>query len=426
MPDPDNREELVASFSHTVRRMAAVEAEGEDVVVIRTVTPEPLLLTDVAGLAVLPRGLMPAGVRFEAKTACGGGEVWPGMAAFNDGRAAIGTGPFRLRHYERAGTIVLERNPFYAGPVPPWTEVRLTPIPQSAARLASLLAGDQDVIEAPGTADLPKLREDLRFSVTSAPTFRLLFLQFDVARDPSPFVVGANALRDVRVRQALSLALNRQALVDRIMDGVAGPAAQFLPGEMPGAIPGLDVLAYDPARARALLAEAGYPDGFAMTLHATNNRYVNDGAMAQAVVQQWQRIGVRAQLDAMPGVTFFSRRGRRDFSASMAAWATDSGETLAFFRGWLITADVADGLGTSNYGRWSDPVFDRAVRAALVTVEPGARAALLRVASARALEEMPVVPIHFDSAVWATRAGLHYAGRTGQTTLAADITEVPR
>ncbi len=421
----NNKEEQVASFSHAVRRLDRVTAEGEDVVLMHTAQPEPLLASDVGGLAILPRRLMPAGVRFDAATACGSGPGYPVVADFNDGRAAIGAGPFRQRRYERGGTIVLERNPFYAGPPPHWAEVRLSPILQPAARLASLLAGDQDIIEAPGTADIPRLRTDRRFVVTAAPTLRLLFLQLDVSRDPSPFVVGRNALMDVRVRQALSLALNRTAIVDRIMDGIALPAAQFLPTGLPGTIPGLPVLPYDPARAKAMLAAAGYPDGFALTLHATNNRYVNDGPLSQAIAQQWQRVGVKVTVDTLPAVSFFPRRGKHEFSVAMGGWATGAAETLGFFRSWLSTENAAVGLGTSNYGGWSDPAFDRDVRAAMVTMDEAARAAQLRQASARALEQMPVIPLHFESAVWASRAGLHYAGRADQTTRPDEVTEDP-
>jgi peptide/nickel transport system substrate-binding protein len=421
----NNKEEQVASFSHAVRRLDRVVAEGEDVVVLHTAEPEPLLASDVGGLAILPRSLMPAGVQFDAATACGGGEGYPTVADFNDGRAAIGAGPFRQTSYERGGTIVLARNPYYSGPTPHWAEVRLSPILQPAARLASLLAGDQDLIEAPGTADIPRVRADKRFVVTAAPTLRLLFLQLDVARDPSPFVVGRNALKDVRVRQALSLALNREAIVARIMDGVALPAAQFLPTGLPGTIPGLPVLPYDPGRAKALLEAAGYKDGFALTLDATNNRYVNDGPLAQAIAQQWQRIGVRVTVDTLPAVSFFPRRGKHEFSVAMGGWATGAAETLGFFRAWLSTEDAALGLGTSNYGGWSDPAFDREVRTAMVTMDEDARAGLLRQASARALEQMPVIPLHFESAVWAARAGLHYAGRSDQTTRPDEVTEDP-
>ena len=393
----NNKEELVSSFSHTILRLAAVEPEGEDgpphphpgapsPSCPSTSPPSP------SCRAASPRPTSASTPPRPAAAAVPG----PQMADFNAGRAAIGTGPYRLAAYTRGGTITLERNPHHAPPAP-WAAVRIAPIPQPAARLASLLAGDQDLIEAPGTADLPRLRAEARFPLTAVPTWRLLFIQLD-QRDPTPFIQGRNPLRDPRIRQALSLSINRQALADRIMDGTAVPAAQFLPGDMPGNLPGRQALPYDPARARALLAEAGFPQGFAMTLHGTNNRYVNDGPLLQAIAQQFQRVGVIAAVEAMPGVSFFPRRAKKEFTAMMGGWSTSLPETLGFFRTWISTPDPAQGLGTSNYGAWSDPAFDTAVRAALTTMDDDARAALLRTATARALDQMPVIPIHFESA----------------------------
>ena len=418
----NNKDELAASFSSITRRLEAIEARGEDTVLIRTRKPEPLLLSDLGAVVILPRGAAPKDLSFDVATACGGADraPWPSLADFNAGKVP-GTGPFTLASYARGAAIVLRRNDRHWGPRPHWAEVRLLPITQPASRLAALLAGDQDLIEAPGTADLPRLRADGRFTVSTAPTTRLIFLQLDTAREPSPFVPGKNALQDPRVRQALSLALNRTLLQDRIMDGIATPAAQFLPDGMMGTVPGLPVLPYDPARARALLAEAGYPDGFAMTLHATNNRYINDGQLSQAIVQQWQRIGVKAELESVPAAIFFGRRAKREFSAAMGGWATDTDETLNFFRTWLISTDRAAGVGTSNYGGWSDAQFDRTVRAALVEMDQNRRAGLLRQAGQRALDQMPVIPVHFERAAWAFRKELSYPGRVDQTVLATEV-----
>ncbi|MFC7609497.1 ABC transporter substrate-binding protein [Teichococcus aestuarii] len=293
---------------------------------------------------------------------------------------------------------------------------------------AGLLAGDHDLIESPATGDLPRLRENPGFALSTKPTTRLIFLQLDTARSPSPFVNGGqgeNPLRDARVRQALSLAIDRKAVQERVMDGVATPAGQYLPEGMAGTIPGLPVLPHDPARARALLAEAGYPNGFALTFHATNNRYINDARLAQVVAQFWQRIGVKVELDAMPSSVFFGRRGKREFSVSMGGWSADAAETLMFFRSWLMTTDRERGLGTSNYGGWSEPRFDGPAMRAMATMDEAARAGLLREASQVAVEQMPVIPVHFENAVWAFRKGLAYGGRVDQSTSAMEVTAAP-
>jgi peptide/nickel transport system substrate-binding protein len=420
----NNENELAVSYSSTVRRLARVEAEDEGTVVIATRAPEPLLPADLSSLRIIPRSLVAERpLAFDVETKCGGQGPWPTLSQFNDGGAAIGTGPFRLRSFGRSGVTELQRNDEYWGGRAAWQTVRLQPVTAAGPRLAGLLSGDHDVVEAPATGDIPRLRENAAVRLAVAPTTRLIFLQLD-QREPAPFVNAGNApnpLRDPRVRQALSLAIDRNAIAQRIMDGLATPAAQFLPDGMAGLVPGLPVLPYDPARARALLAEAGYPNGFTLTLHATNNRYVNDARVAQALAQYFTRIGVRTDVDAMPSNVYFTRRARREFSVPMGGWAASAEETLLFFRTWLVTTNREAGVGGSNYSGWSDAAFDRPAMTALKTMDDAARHALLREASGIALERMPVLPIHFESAVWAFRRGLRFEGRMDQTTLAQEI-----
>jgi peptide/nickel transport system substrate-binding protein len=419
----NNETEVVGSFSREVKRIARVEPEGEGVVVITTAEPNPLLPSDLSSIAIIPRGLADhPGLRF-SPDGCGVKGPWPTLAQFNDGTAAIGTGPYRLVRFVANSTVDLARNDLYWGGRPHWDGVRLSPITQAGPRLAGLLAGDHDVIESPSTGDIPRLRENPNVRLAVAPTTRLIFLQLDF-REPAPFVNGGqapNPLRDVRVRQALSLAIDRRTIAERIMDGVATPAAQFLPNGMRGTIDGLPTLPYDPAKARALLAEAGVAGGFTLTLHATNNRYINDVRVIQAVAQYFQRIGVKAEVDAMPSTTFFPRRGRAEFSVAMGGWAAGAEETQLFFRAWLISMDRAKGLGMSNYGAWSNAAFDAPAVASLSTMDDAARTRLMQEASRVALAEMPVIPVHFESGVWAFRRGLTFAGRVDQTTPAADI-----
>jgi peptide/nickel transport system substrate-binding protein len=422
----NNEGEVTQSFSRYVRGFERVESPDAMTVRIVTRSPAPLLPSDLTNLAIIPRRLVPAGtLDFQADQQCGLRGAWPTAQQFNDGSAAIGTGPYRLVSYTRGGPVELARFEGHWGEKPHWATVRLTPVTAAGPRLAGLLAGDHDLIEAPNTADLARLRQNTALHVAASPTTRLIFLQFDTARSPSPFVqggTGPNPLRDARVRQALSLAIDRKALTSRVMDEVAVPAAQFLPDGMAGTIPGLPVLPYDPARARALLAEAGFPQGFSLTFHATNNRYVNDARLAQAIAQYWQRIGVKVELETVPSAAFFTRRARREFSVAMGGWSADAAETLLFLQLWLASTDPARGFGSSNYGGWSDPDFDRAVQQAAGTMDPAARATLLQAAGRMALERMPVAPIHFESATWASRRGFRYPGRVDQTTMAAEVT----
>lgn len=420
-----NENEMASSFSSTVRRIRAVATETPHRIVISTHAPEPLLPADLSTVRMITASLVPERpVTYDDQAGCGTRQgPWPTLAQFNEGSAAIGTGAYRLRSFGRGGITELTRNDDYWGQKPHWATVRLQPVTAAGPRLAGLLSGDHDVVEAPSTADIPRLRDNANVRLAVAPTTRLIFLQLD-QRQPAPFVnggTGDNPLRDVRVRQALSLSIDRNAIASRVMDGLALPAAQFLPDGMFGTIPGLPVLPYDPARARALLAEAGYPNGFSLTLHATNNRYVNDSRIAQALGQYFTRIGVRTEVDAMPSNVFFSRRARRDFSVPMGGWAASAEETLPFFRIWVATLNRERGIGTSNYAAWSDPEFDTSALTALTTMNDAERSRLLQAASRRALEQMPILPIHFESAVWAFRRGLTFGGRMDQTTMAQEI-----
>ncbi|MBE9603397.1 ABC transporter substrate-binding protein [Acetobacteraceae bacterium H6797] len=421
----NNKDEVVQSYSRIIRRIAKVEVLGEDSIRITTKEPEPLFLSDLANLPLLPRSLINnAPLDFAKGEDCGYAGPWPTASQFNDGSAAIGTGPYKLRSYSRNATTELVRNDAYWGPKPAWESVKLTPVTAAGPRMAGLLAGDFDMIESPATGDLPKLRQNPNFAIASKPTTRMIFVQLDTARSPSPFVNGGqgpNPLQDVRVRQALSMAIDRKAIESRVMDGLALPAAQFLPDGMGGTIPGLPVLPYDPAKAKELLKEAGYPDGFSMTFHSTNNRYINDARLAQVLAQFWQRIGVKVEVDAMPSSVYFGRRGKREFSASMGGWGADAPETLAFFRIWMLTTDSKAGIGTSNYGGWSYRPFDEAAGAANTTMDEARRMELLREAGRIGLEQMPIIPVHYESAVWAFRKGLAYGGRVDQTTYAPDI-----
>ncbi|MFH5925751.1 ABC transporter substrate-binding protein [Roseomonas xinghualingensis] len=422
----NNKGEVTQSFSRYARGLERVETPDAMTVRVVTSAPAPLLPRDLSNIAIIPRKLVPPGkLDFQANQQCGVQGSWPTAQQFNEGSAAIGTGPFRLVSYARGGTIELARFDGYWGQKPHWATVRLTPVTAAGPRMAGLLAGDHDLIEAPNTADLARLRQNSSIRVSAAPTTRLIFLQFDTARSPSPFVQGGsgpNPLQDARVRQALSLAIDRKAVVSRVMDDVAVAASQFLPDGMAGTIPGLPVLPYDPARAKALLAEAGYPDGFSLTFHATNNRYVNDARIAQAITQYWQRIGVKVELETVPSASFFTRRARREFSVAMGGWSADAAETLLFLQLWLATPDASRGLGGSNYGGWSDAEFDKPLHEALTLMDPAARAAKLQEAGRLALDRMPVLPLHFESATWASRRGFRYPGRVDQTTLASEVT----
>lgn len=420
----NNETSVTASFTDAAKNMEKVEAEGDHTVVITTKQPEALLLTELATVAMISKDLVKAdSLRFDPKNGCGVTSPWPTVSQFNDGAAAIGTGAYKLKSYIKGGAIELTRNDAHWGEKAPWSEVRFVPVPNAGPRLAGLLAGDFDVIENPAARDLGRIRDNPKFGHVVTPSTRVMFLQMDTARDQPPGVRSdkGNPFKDPRVRLAVSKAIDRKAIVQRIMDGAAVPADQYLPTGMSGTMPDPKPLDYDPKAARALLAEAGYPNGFGVTLYATNDRYINDSQIAQVIAGFLTQIGIKTEVDAMTRTIFFGRRAKKEFGFSMAGWGSTSGEATGFLRQWVTTQNKDIGVGESNYGGYSNPAVDEPLLKAIRTVKEDERDVHLRQAGRAALEGLGLIPIHFESSIWAFRKGLAYKGRADQYTLAMEI-----
>lgn len=299
-------------YTSYTRAIARVEVVDPLTILIVTHGPSPLLPLMMSQIAILDRETH-ADMRTED---------------FNAGRALIGTGPFRYVAGDSVNGIRLARNDAHWGARPDWTEVDYRIVPNNAARMAALLAGDVDLIDQVPSADLPRLRAAPQFAVVSAVGLRLMYINLDHSRTERPvFITDAagqplavNPLKDVRVRRALSLAIDREALVDRVLDGAALPSMQFMPPGTFGYVPDLHAPPADPAGARRLLAEAGYPDGFRITLHGSNNRFPNDARVVQAIGQMWARIGVQTSVEVMPYGPFVSRASRQEFAAFLGTW----------------------------------------------------------------------------------------------------------
>jgi peptide/nickel transport system substrate-binding protein len=424
-----NETKVSDAFGQFTGNFASVEAPDPHTVVVNTSNPEPLLPNLLSRLGILSASIVEHGpISYDIAKNCGVTGAWPTVTGFNDGALAIGTGPYKLKSYVRGSSIELERNPSYWGKAEPWASVRFLPVFNGGPRLAGLLAGDYDVIENPAPRDLGRIKDDKRFGHVVTPSTRVIFFQLDVARDQSPFVKsedGKNPLKDERVRKAMSLAIDRDAIVKRIMDDAAVPAYQFLPTGMFGTLPNPPKLAYDPAAAKKLMAEAGYAQGFQLTLSATNNRYINDGQITQAVAQYLAQIGIKTEVDAMAHAIYFPRRAKKEFSVALAG-PFSSGDTSDVLRNWAATQDAAKTFGGSNYGGYKNEQFDTLIRAAVTTMDDAKRAELLREAGKLVLADGAFIPLHFESSIWAYKSDLTVTGRADQFTLAMSVKPVAK
>ncbi len=351
-----------------------------------------------------------------------------GSDDFNSGKAAIGTGPFKLIAYKKGDRIELARNDAYWGAKPQWDTVTLRIMTSDPARVAALLAGDVQAIEAVPTADQQALKANPGLTMFNAITFRMMFLHLDTAREVSPFVsdkagkpLTKNPLKDVRVRQAISKAISRTAISERVMESAAEPTSQLVHKTLFGYSPNIKLDIYDPNAARKLLADAGYPDGFMLTLHSPNNRYTNDEKVAQVVAQQLARIGITTKVETMPSSVFFSRANKLDFSFYLAGWGSDTGEAGSAVKALVATYDANRGWGVANRGRYSNPKVDEKINLGFNTIDDRKREVLIQQATEIAMADQALVPLYHQIGSWALKKGLTMTPRVDERMLAANI-----
>jgi peptide/nickel transport system substrate-binding protein len=395
-----------ASFTTHVRPVSRVEVVDARTLRMYTRAPSPLLPVYLSQVPMLGRRLHTGAT----------------TADFNSGRVAIGTGPFRFASYTPGDRLAVTRNEGYWGVKPEWASVNYRMISNDGARTAALLAGDVDFIDQIPTADLDRLRTDHRFRVAETTSLRVMYITLDAERSPPVPQLAAvdggalqrNPLADPRVRQALSLAIDRRMIVDRVMQRAALATGQFMP---PGTFSHIDnhpVPAADAEAARRLLTEAGYPQGFQITLAGSNDRYMNDSRVVQAVGQMWTRIGIRTTVEAQPYATFIGRATRREVPAALLTWGNSTGDSSVLLNSVLRTRDRDRGHGAANRTNYSNAELDRLTGEAEREMDDAKRDQLLQQASLVAINDVALVPLYLQNALWAMRHDLTYTARSDE------------
>ncbi|MCS6890449.1 MAG: ABC transporter substrate-binding protein [Rhodovarius sp.] len=377
-------------FTPMVRSVRRVEIVDRTTVRFHHVAPTPFFDRDIVAVMMLSR-------RIHANAT---------LADFNSGRAMIGTGAYRFVSYSQGERLEIERNPDFWGEPAPWQRAVFRFITNPGARTAALLAGDVDLIDAVPFQDIPRLRSDPRIALFSGDSITTSYLMPDTVREPAPHLfdrsgqpLARNPMRDLRVRQAMSLSIPRQAIVERLFQGQGRPANQFAAPSLPDRIPDLPEIPYDLDRARALLREAGWGDGFRLTVHGPNGWIPGDAELLQAVAQGWTRIGIETRVEVLPPATFFSRATAREFAIFFATFTTSTAANM--LRQVLMTRDPATGVGPFNRQHYSNPAVDEPLREALQTMDEARRTALTRQALRAATEDLGVIPVHYLRNNWA-------------------------
>ncbi|WP_460275691.1 ABC transporter substrate-binding protein [Celeribacter sp. ULVN23_4] len=403
-------------FTLFTRQIASVEAIDPTTVKITTKAPYPLLVNDLAYLPIMSKAAA-SGDAPEGKT----------TTELNRGEGLIGSGPYKFDSWEHGASLVLSRNENFHGDAPEWDHVIYLPMINPASRSAALLAGDIDLMESPPTTDLEKMKSNPDVTVIAGPPARVLYVGMDQARDETPGVSGVdnNPFKDHRVREAMSLAIDRNAIVTRVMGGAAEAAGDFVPSTMFGADPShTEAPAADIEKAKALLAEAGYSDGFDLVLGTPSGRYVNDARIAQTLAAMWSRIGIRTTVEASTPSVFFKNYYGLAYSVYLASWGNNSGEVGTTLKALVVTRDPEQGIGTANNSGYSNPEVDELVLTGATTMDPATREEMLSKADKIVLDDFALLPLHFEKPLWALRTGLTYEARADQSTLPQDVHSV--
>jgi peptide/nickel transport system substrate-binding protein len=328
-------------------------------------------------------------------------------------RNANGTGPYLLKSREPDVKTVMVRNPAWwgrhEGNV---TEVTYLPVKSDATRIAALMAGDIDMVLDPPPQDLPRLRSRAGIRVIDGAENRIIFFGFDQSRDELLYsdVKGRNPFKDRRVREAIYRAIDIEALRRVTMRGQAAPTGGITPSPRASTAEAERRLPYDPVRSRELLAEAGYPAGFAFTLDCPNNRYINDEHICVAVGGMLAKVGLRVRVNAQPRAIYFARMQKRDTSAYMLGWGGAITDAQTLLTPVLHSPD-SKGAGDFNWGSYVNRKLDALIDAARVESDSAKRKQLIADALAEHNAQIHHVPLHRQVIPWAMRANVRVVHR---------------
>ena len=330
-------------------------------------------------------------------------------------RNVMGTGPYKITSWTPEQRITMTINADW------WDkhqgnirEVVYTPIKSDPTRVAALLSGDVDMLTDLPTQDVARLRADPKLKIVDGHEVRTIYLAPDVGSPELKYsnIKGKNPFADKRVREALSMAIDRATIQRNIMRGLSVPAGLMVAPGVNGHEPGIDQpMKFDSEGAKRLLAEAGYPSGFEVRLNCPNNRYVNDEEICQAIVAMWARIGVKATLAAENMATFIQKVQNFDSSIYLLGWGVATYDAQYTLQS-LIRSRTSGADGNFNFSKISDAVVDKAVDAMKTEVDVAKRNALIREALLRTRDEVLTIPLHHQVRPWAMKQGVQTVHRS--------------
>jgi peptide/nickel transport system substrate-binding protein len=387
-----------ASVTHMIRE---VRLAGEDAVDVLLRGPYPVLINDLAGVSILSEAWMRANDAMEPADPARGRSTYTSLNA-------NGTGPFRLVSRQPDNETVLERfEGWWDRATHNVQRAVFRPVPNDATRVAALLSGQLDLITPTPLQDADRIRRDAGTRVLEAQDLRVMFLGFNVAADHQPEVGGPNPLADRRVREALAAAVDLEGITRTVMRNLTRPIHTLIAPEIGGYDASLATprTAYDPDRARRLLAEAGHPNGFAIGMDCPNDRFVNGERVCQAVAAMWARIGVRVTFNTMRYPAYMQRFINNRSDIFLLGWAnTPQLDGFSILNNVFHTRNERQ--GSWNAGRYSDARFDALAARIAVEMDLPQRTRLMTEAFRVEREAFWTIPLYREPMLVAMRRNL--------------------
>jgi peptide/nickel transport system substrate-binding protein len=386
----------------------SVTAAGDYAVEITTGKPDPLLPQSIANWFIVSRAWADKNGAVDAASPA---QKKEGYATNH----ANGTGPFMLVSREAGTKTVLK--PF-AG----WwdtaehnvTEAIFHPVKSAATRVAALLSGELELIYPVPVQDSSRVAANANFKMLTGTELRTIFVGMDVTRDEllHSTVKGKNPFKDVRVRQALYHAINVEAIRKKVMRGTSTPAGLLIGPGINGFKQSMNSrLAFDPAKAKALLADAGYPGGFGVGMDCTNDRYVNDAAICTAIVTMLAKVGIKVQLNADSKSRIFAKYKARDTSLYLLGWTAGTYDAHHIMRFLLSKPDSKRKLGSWNFGGYSNARIDVLRDQIAVEVDQAKRQAMIDEVHTIMRADLPYIPLHQQALSWGIRSNVDLVQR---------------
>ncbi len=389
--------------------ITSVKATFNNQVEIKTEGPNPILLNQLSQIFIMSEA-------WSKKNGCEQSQDFDASQETFCSINAMGTGPFKITLREQNTRTVFERNGNWWGDQSQHNidKIELLPIKNDATRVAALLSGDIDFTNFTPAQDIKRINGSALHKVESTPQARTIFFGMDQGSDElrSSNIKGKNPLKDKNVRLAMYHALDMDAIQDKVMRGLSEPAGMITFPGVQGYTKELDTrLPYDPNMSKKLLADAGYPDGFEITLDCPNNRYINDEAICVAAVSMLAKVGIKVNLNALPKSIHFKNLQNDLSDFYMLGWGVPTFDSHYVYS-FLLKSD-----GSWNKVGFNDARVDELVGTMLTETNLDQRNANIAEAWAIVQDNMPYLPLHHQVISWGSKSNVEVPIRTNNEPL---------